>query len=140
MNLPPIVSPSEWEAAHQDLLIDEGGAGHFAIPRFAQMLEVAPAGFDRGDLLDAFRGAEGQQRRGAIDGGMRQPALGGGDEASGVFHAALLGEASDNVAARFVPGQCEASGREIAGARQIQKRGQQIFLAYLAGIDELLYG
>ena len=63
------------------------------------MLEIAAAGFDRRDVLDAFGRAEGQQRRGAIDAGMREPRFGGADQAAGILDAALLRQAADDVIA-----------------------------------------
>ena len=58
----------------------------------------------------------------------------------GVLHAALLRQAAHDVVARIVPREGEGAGREIRGTRKIEERGQQVFVAHLAGIGELRYG
>ena len=74
----------------QHLLLGEGSVGLLEIPGLAQMLQIAAAGFDRRDFVDALGRAERQQRRGAVHAGMREPRFGRGDQPPGVLRAALL--------------------------------------------------
>ncbi len=101
------------------------------------MFQVAAAGIDGRDLIHAFGGAERQQGRGAVDAGVREPAFGGGDQAAGVFDAALLRQTAGDEIGRVVPRKAETPGGKIAGAGQVEERGQETFLAHFAGIGEL---
>ena len=55
----------------------------------------------------------------------------------GFFDAALLGERADEEFRVRFPGQIGRAGGEIGGPGKIQERGQQGFVAHLAGIHEL---
>ena len=69
------------------VLLFERRVGKALIPRRAHVREIARAGFDGRDLVDIVGGAPRQDRRDAIDGGMREPAFRAGDEASGNLRA-----------------------------------------------------
>jgi hypothetical protein len=56
---------------HQYLLLGEGSLRKRRVPSLAQVLQVAAAGLDGRNLLDAFRSAKRHQRRGAVHTGMR---------------------------------------------------------------------
>ncbi len=124
----------------QHLLFGERRVRHLRVPGLAQVLQVAAAGLHRRDFLHAIGRAEGQQRTGAVHAGMREPAFGAGDQASGILHAAFLRQASHHVAALRVPGQCQRPLRKIAGAGQVQEGGQQVLVADFAGIGQLRDG
>ena len=47
------------------------------------------------------------------------------------------GLAFRTVVPRFVPGEGEAAGREVGATREIQDRGQEVFVAHLARVGEL---
>ena len=121
----------------QHLLRLERRVRHFGVPRLPHVLQVAAAGLHRRDLRHAFRRAEGKQRRGAVHRRVRQPALGRRHQPPRILHAALLRQAAHRIIARFVPRQSQAAGREVRCARQIEERGQQVFVAHLARIGEL---
>ncbi len=111
----------------QHLLLGERRVGHAGVPGLAQMLQVAAAGFHRRDLVDAFRRAEGQQRRGAVHAGMREPRFGRRDQAADVFRRRASAPAGPTTKSRAgVPGQRDGAGRKIGRARQVEERGQQV--------------
>jgi hypothetical protein len=58
-------------------------------PGGADMRQIAGAGGDRRHLGDAVFGTPGQDRRHAVDRGVRQPALGAGDQATGNLRAEI---------------------------------------------------
>ncbi len=68
---------------------------------------------------------------------MREPGFRRGDQAAGVFHAALLREAAHDRWRIRVPRQRERSGRKIDGAGEIEERRQQRLVAHFARIHEL---
>ncbi len=122
---------------HQHLLIGEGRVGHFEIPGVAKVLQIAARGFYGRELLHALGGAPGENRAGAIDAGLREPTLRRRDEAARVFDAAFLRQAADQVARLRVPGKRQRAFGEIQRAGQVERRGQQRFLAQLAGVYQL---
>ena len=122
---------------HQYLLIGEGGLRHAEIPSLAEVFEVAAAGFHGRDLVDAFGSAKRHQRGGAVHGRMGEPALGRGDQPAGIFRAALLRQLPHHEIAVGVPGQRQGSRGKVGAAGQVEKRGQQVLVADLAGVGEL---
>ncbi len=115
----------------------ERRVGMLVIPGGAQMLQILGGGIDRRDAFDAFGRFPGQHGGRAVDGGIRQPALGGGDQAAGNFRAAALGEFADDEARVRIPRQRDRAGRKIAFAGDIEERGQQRFGGDLIGVHEL---
>ncbi len=96
---------------HENLLVDERGAGHFEIPGIAQVLQVKLRRLDGGEFLHARSRAPGEQGAGAVDAGMRQPGFRRRDQAAGIFDAALLGQAADYLSGVRVPGRGNPSRR-----------------------------
>ncbi len=112
----------------QDVLILKtvggGLAGHRRIPGVAQVFEIGGRGVDRRDLLDVVGGRPRQDRRPAVDTGVRQPALGRADQPARNLRAVVAGEHADRPIRHRHPGQVQRLGRELLGAGEVQKRRQ----------------
>jgi hypothetical protein len=125
---------------YEYLLIHERRVRNLFVPRVAQMLQVAAAGLHGRDLGDAFGRAEREQRRGAVHAGMREPRFGGRYHPAYIFDAALLRQAANHCRRIRIPRKSSRSGGKIAGAGQVEERGQQRLIADLAGVHELRNG
>jgi len=78
-----------------------------------------------------------EQGRSAIDGGIGEPALGGGDETVRNLGSTALCEASDDGAIVRIPGQRGGAGGEFGVALHIEEGRQQRLRGYFVGVDQL---
>ncbi len=110
-------------------------------PGGANMREIAGAGGDRRDLGDIVFGTPGQDRRHPVDRGVRQPALGAGDQATRNLGAKIERQAAGErrfAAVLSVPRQLQIAWAEFPGCRVEADRRQQRPRGNLAGSDQLL--
>ncbi|KFB66097.1 MAG: hypothetical protein CAPSK01_004592 [Candidatus Accumulibacter vicinus] len=123
------------------LLLFEGRFWKTVLPGSADMREIARTGHHRRDLGDLLFGAPRQNRRQAIDRGVRQPALGAGDQPPGNLRPEIERQAAGDqrrVAFLGHPWQLQITRADLPGGRMKTHRRQQRPCSHLARTDQLL--
>ena len=127
-----------------DVLFGQRRVGKAFVPRRLHMGQVAGAGVHRRDLGDVVRRSPRQDGGGAVYAGVRQPAFGAADQATGHLGAQVARIQAEHRGHGGWPRQVsciggrrrpcrQVDGREFAGCGVVPHGGQQLMRGHLPG-------